>query len=815
MTLHTRALLGLLSTVLIVTLGLPASAGPAVPSVSSDAWSAGATATGTAMNETAGSDTEVTGSAAAQAAAAWTRLAGESRYETAVRISQHRFATPSVDRAATVYLARGDVSADALAGGALTDGPVLLVRACGAVPGAVSTEIARLAPDRVVALGGIGAVCDEVLRSAAAGRPTSRLEGTNRYGTAVAISRHAFRSGSVEELYVASAADSPDPVAGGVLTRGPVLLVPPTGSVPGSVLEEVRRLSPGRVVALGGTLALPEATVAQAAQGRPTGRLSGSQRYATAVAIARHQFPAGGREVYLARGDVYADAIAAGVLTKGPVLLVPPTCGAIPTAVAEYLRTIPSPELVVGLGGGLAVCDDTIVAAARLTSLQLTSTDVPPAPVGQPYRHQLAASGGTAPYGWTVEASSLPPGLLLGAADGLIGGTPTSAGAYDVRVTVRDSTGRSSTESLRLVVTATSVPVLGTAVALSSSSAQGGHHCAVTSAGAAVCWGENGSGQLGDATTVDRVSPVPVSGLGTGVVQVATGWNHSCAVKADGTAWCWGANGRRQLGGSLNAVSTVPVRVTITPAAVRQVTAGYLHTCAVTTEGAAVCWGAGDDGQLGTPTAGGPVEGLTAGVRSIGAGGRHTCAVTDSGAALCWGRNTAGQLGDGTTTSRSAPTQVAGLTGGVTSLAIAVDHTCAVRSGAAVCWGSNLGGRLGIGSTSQYSFPPTQVTGLGTGVLQVGAAAGSTCAVTTASAALCWGVNADGRLGDGTLASSTVPRAVVGRESGTVQVSPGASSSCFLPVSGLPECTGHNGEGQLGTGGVVDSSVPVRVLGFG
>lgn len=90
------------------------------------------------------------------------RLAGADRFATAVAISASQFPTG----APTVYLARADASADALAGGILTDGPILLVPACGELPAVVAGEIQRLDPTRVVALGGTGAVCDDILTQA-------------------------------------------------------------------------------------------------------------------------------------------------------------------------------------------------------------------------------------------------------------------------------------------------------------------------------------------------------------------------------------------------------------------------------------------------------------------------------------------------------------------------------------------------------------------------------------------------------------------------------------------------------------------------
>ncbi len=104
----------------------------------------------------------------AEATARTDRLAGPSRIDTAVVISRAAFPDAAVpDAAEAVYLARADVFADALAAGALTDGPILIVPSCGEVPPVVASEIARLGPSEVVALGGPAAVCDELLNTAA------------------------------------------------------------------------------------------------------------------------------------------------------------------------------------------------------------------------------------------------------------------------------------------------------------------------------------------------------------------------------------------------------------------------------------------------------------------------------------------------------------------------------------------------------------------------------------------------------------------------------------------------------------------------
>jgi putative cell wall-binding protein len=318
------------------------------------------------------SSTHAEAPAVGQVAGAEDRLAGESRIHTAVQISRHQFPVG----AQAVYLARADVFADALAAGVLDGGPVLLVPSCGSLPPAVAEEIARLDVTEVVALGGEAAVCQRLAEAAAAGRRLRRLAGPNRFATAVAISQHQFPRGA-DEVYVVRGEDSPDAVAGGVLTGGPILPVPQSAAVPAIVAAEIERLGPARVVALGGASAISDATLAGAAAGRPVIRLAGANRFETAAAIARYQFAASGSATaFLARADVFADAVAAGALTGGPILLVP-RCGGLPSAVEAELGRL-RPERVIALGGSAAVCPAQLqhAAAARQSSPADTSVTV-------------------------------------------------------------------------------------------------------------------------------------------------------------------------------------------------------------------------------------------------------------------------------------------------------------------------------------------------------------------------------------------------------------------------------------------------------
>lgn len=292
------------------------------------------------------------------------RLTGRDRYATSVSVSEHRFVDPA--EAQTVYLARGDLFVDALAAGVLRDGPILLVPSCSGVPTSVAAEIARISPATVVALGGPQAVCDATLTAAAGGRATDRLGGVTRYETAALIAARAFPSGS-GRVYLAKGGDSPDAVVGGTLTDGPVLLADRSGTgIPPATSVAIASLAPTLVVALGGPAAVSSAALTTAAAGRTTSRLAGADRWATAVEVAKHAFPSGSERVYLARGDRtnYVDAVAAGVLTDGPVLLARGSCDWLPAATGSHLAAL-DPAAVVALGGEDALCQTVLRQASR------------------------------------------------------------------------------------------------------------------------------------------------------------------------------------------------------------------------------------------------------------------------------------------------------------------------------------------------------------------------------------------------------------------------------------------------------------------
>lgn len=188
--------------------------------------------------------------------------------------------------------------------------------------------------------------------------------------------------------------------------------------------------------------------------------------------------------------------------------------------------------------------------------------------------------------------------------------------------------------------------------------------CGVTTGHAAYCWGNNYYGQLGDSTMADDSSPVLVI-VGVSFVSLSAGGDggHVCGVTTLGAAYCWGDNGSGQLGVGDSTNRSSPVLVT-GGLSFGAVSAGNSndYTCGLTSGGAAYCWGYNGDGELGinstakslTPAA--VSGGLT--FTAVSAGGQHACALTAGGVAYCWGDNSSGQLGDGTTAASPVPVRV-------------------------------------------------------------------------------------------------------------------------------------------------------------
>jgi len=300
---------------------------------------------------------------AGQEAAPSSRLFGDDRYATAVAISAATF-SPGVPVA---YVVTGEKAADALAATALAGaagGPVLLTRGL-ALPDETRAELVRLAPGRVVVLGGTAAVAESVLTAIRVALPQAvvrRDAGATRYETAVEASRQSITTtGGV--VYVASGLGFTEVLAASVLAardRAPVLLVPgsgPSAALPLSVAVELARLAPRSVRIVGGSnLVAPavEKQIAQVAPGAVITRITGDDGYG-AASTAAMSGTAGG-PVWVATGDVFADGLGAGAAAAkaGASLVMVPRSGPLPASVQQALATL-SPSSVTVVGGEAAV----------------------------------------------------------------------------------------------------------------------------------------------------------------------------------------------------------------------------------------------------------------------------------------------------------------------------------------------------------------------------------------------------------------------------------------------------------------------------
>jgi alpha-tubulin suppressor-like RCC1 family protein len=365
----------------------------------------------------------------------------------------------------------------------------------------------------------------------------------------------------------------------------------------------------------------------------------------------------------------------------------------------------------------------------------------------------------------------------------------------------------------------TAVNVTGLDSGVSALSVGALHSCAVTGAGALMCWGYNENGELGNLGFVQRQVPTQVAGLGSGVATVGASSGHTCAITGTGSVLCWGSNAWGQLGDNQTYLRALPTDVAGLASGVAAISTGSQHSCAVTDAGAALCWGE-NEGRLGdgtatsryTPTG---VWDMGSGVAAIANGEEHSCALTSAGGLKCWGTNWSGAVGDGTSDPRETPTPVFGLESGVSAITTGGAHSCALTSaGGLKCWGYNAWGQLGDGSTSERSTA-VDVSDLASGVAAVAAGSNHTCAVTVGGGARCWGYNVYGQLGDGTTTTHPTAVEVDGLDSGVAAIAAGALHSCALTTAGAAVCWGRNEAGQLGTGSDIDSHTAVGVTGLG
>jgi alpha-tubulin suppressor-like RCC1 family protein len=287
--------------------------------------------------------------------------------------------------------------------------------------------------------------------------------------------------------------------------------------------------------------------------------------------------------------------------------------------------------------------------------------------------------------------------------------------------------------------------------------------CGLDAQGRGYCWGDQTYGQIGNGISQPGTSALPtrVTGPFTSVLtfaQISAGTTHACGLTSAGKAYCWGKDSTYQLGNTdnliVNSSTPIPADTLIT---FKSIAAGRGHTCGLRTDGVAFCWGDNRNGQLGRGTFGDVSDSAKVVVgpafAQISARGDNTCGLVADGSIYCWGANESGQTGQAPSAFVATPTQVAGT--GYTAVSVGgldttanvsrASHVCALSGGNAVCWGANSYGQLGRGTYGAPSSTPVAITGRTFTAISAGTR--TTCAVAS-DGAYCWGSSILGAVGN-------------------------------------------------------------------
>jgi alpha-tubulin suppressor-like RCC1 family protein len=460
-------------------------------------------------------------------------------------------------------------------------------------------------------------------------------------------------------------------------------------------------------------------------------------------------------------------------------------------------------SLETSIPGGILVGTRTVAAIGGVATFADLHIDV----AGQDYRLRA-----TAPP--LVAATSAYFGVSPGAATRLSFSNQPSSTRFDrdlgvLKVTVLDAFGNTVTSGTFSVTASigpsgVGAPLSGTTTVTTVNGVATFSNLRIT---------EEGIYQL--TAAANNLTPA-VSGQFSITVPVqfavvSAGYFHTCGLSTAGRAYCWGSSGFGRLGIGTLVDATFPGRVAGDLVFVN-ITAGRDHTCGTTAGLVAYCWGSNANGRLGTdvgtvsviptPVLGGPA------LQWAGAGYEHSCGVTSANAAYCWGYNGVGGLGDGSLETRSFPSAVSGDLAFV-SVSPGRYFTCGLTTdGGGYCWGENSFGELGDGTANQRSTP-TRVSGQ-LEFAMISAGGFHSCGLTTAGAAYCWGENVNGALGRGNFTDSNVPVAVTGGLT-FVKISAGNRHTCAITAEGIAYCWG--GGGAIGDGFSVARVAPTRVAG--
>lgn len=346
------------------------------------------------------------------------------------------------------------------------------------------------------------------------------------------------------------------------------------------------------------------------------------------------------------------------------------------------------------------------------------------------------------------------------------------------------------------------------------------HTCGVSEAETLFCWGTNTSLALGGFVGTESALPVPVTGEGAlgGFEGVTAGRNASCALRGDGSVWCWGENDYGQLGQGDTSDRASPVEVPL-PLPARTVSLNYGVSCAIDEVGALYCWGWNFEGQMGqSDDPASPVDStrpilIPSDVpwAEVSTGDGHVCAIRADGALYCWGRNSSGELGRDAPIQIRTPVQV-GRDDDWRLVSASQSQTCAIKEDQSLwCWGAGTSGQLGIDPAIDRKAP-TRV-GNENDWLRVEPQALHTCALRTDGSLWCWGRREEGQLTLGYDPNPVVTPTLIDPNLDWEGLSAGRFHTCGKRA-GIFSCSGENVDGRLGTGTLTRSYGFLPVASF-
>lgn len=335
-------------------------------------------------------------------------------------------------------------------------------------------------------------------------------------------------------------------------------------------------------------------------------------------------------------------------------------------------------------------------------------------------------------------------------------------------------------------------------------------------------WGGNGTGQIGDGTTVNKSTPVQIGSSSWTVVEGRTGFTMGLTV--DKKIFCWGLNSNGQLGDNTTVNKSAPVQVGTS--FWNSISAEYAGCRAIRADGILFAWGENPVGELGDGTTidkSSPVQIGSSSWTLVSGGSNVTHAIRIDGMLFAWGNNLGGVLGDGTTINKSSPVQIG--SSSWTTVFSRSSTTSAIRAdGSAFTWGLNLYGELGDGTTIAKSSPVLVPIKYPWGTLDITNTYASTTIPSWKSVAqgeqhtlalqsdgllFAWGTNTTGALGDNTVTAKSSP-IQIGASSWTV-IATGGTHSLGVLADGTLYAWGTNAQGQLGDGTTINKSSPIQI----